>query len=146
MDLFILRPHGCYLINQHLNFNQFDNSSDPVVVTLTTNDDGLITRIHHFIEDVDNPLIKVTMIPQDVWLSLVNRLTGQHFNHFDHVEDIIFDGGFIIKYYDPTLIDDDFEIRTYDADDDSYHYSYSSQFDIKEFISVVSVDTILKQL
>jgi hypothetical protein len=143
VDLFILRPHGCYLVDQHINFNEFYNSSDPVVVTLTTKDENLITKMHRFSEGVDDVRIDVKNIPQDMWLPLVNQVTGQNFDHYKYEEDPVSDGG-INLVYGPTSIDG-FVVKDYD-DNDDIQYHYAPQFNIKKFINRLSVGNILKRM
>lgn len=137
VDLFILRPHGCFLINQHINFIEV---SDPVVVTLTTREGSLITRIHHYIRNIDKPTIVEKNIPLDTWLQLVNQLSGHDFNNVKYIGDSL-------QFYEPQRIEG-YDIKFCDGDEDirHCHYHYSSQFVIDEFINRLSVNIILKRL
>jgi len=141
IDIFVLRPHGCYLVNQHLNFNEFSKSSNPVVVTLMISDGNLITKFNIFSEDVNDVMNEVSIIPQEVWLLLVNRMTGRNFTTYSYMEDADKTGGVILKFYGP--FDQQGFIIQYGCND-NLQYHYKPKFDLENFMN--SVNTILKRL
>lgn len=143
VDIFILRPHGCYLTDQHLNFNEFYNSSDPVVVTLATKDDHLMTKISRFANEVPDEQIHIDVkkVPQTLWVSLVNQLTGQNFDHYEYEVDHLFDGGVNLIYSSPSI--EKFRVKYYGNNDDIC-YHYSPQFNLDDFINKISVKNILQ--
>lgn len=142
VEIFILRPHGCYFINQHVGFTESNNSANiPIVVAFSTDNGNLVTKFNIFSQYIDNVMIESSFIPQEMWMSMVNKLTGHNFTTYKHVDND--SGGFILKFYGSSH-PEGFIIQYFHKDQLLYHYK--PLLDPETFIEPIDVNMTLKRL
>lgn len=136
IDIFVLRPHGRYLVDQQLNFKE---SFGPVVVTLTTINGNLLTK---FPKDSDDVKTEISCVPQEMWISVISKLTGQNVTTHTYMEDTENSGGMILKFFSP-VHPKGFTFIDYSGDQLKY---YKPGFDLETFMDPVDINLTLKRL
>lgn len=149
VDIFVLRPHGYYFIDQHLNFNEFYNSSDPIVVTLTENNGNLKTKFYWFQqEEIDRVSKRFSIVPLEMWLLPVNKLTGHNLMKYVCVDNKNNDDdddymGEILKFFGPSD-PEGFIIQKRVGEQSQFHYK--PDFNLETFMNPVDINMILEKL
>lgn len=149
IDIFILRPHRCYLTDQHIsiNYNYMDLPNDKicevicddidvniVVLTIINNMFCLKSKLYYF--NV-NPMITYTLkhdIPLSLWTSIIYKVIGQQNTDYPYwYKDTDTADHPHPDAITPSLLTND-RIKQY--------FTYKDNFDIDTLLNLKDINTI----
>lgn len=78
VEIFVLRPHGLFFDNQHLNFTENQNgASTIIIVTFFELNGDLTTIFNRYFDGESTPAVAEKIILREEWLLLVSQMANE---------------------------------------------------------------------